>query len=259
MTKMLHLLAASLLAATAASAADDFSTTDTRCYEMRVYYANPGKLNDLLARFRDHTLKLFEKHGIQNIGYWIPVDNKDNKLVYLLAYPSREERETRWKAFTTDPDWKAAAKASEVNGKLVARVESTFLRATDYSPAIQPEQQSPERVFELRIYKCTPNHLPNLNARFRDHTVALFKKHGMTQIGYWLPTDPKQGAGEKLVYLLAHKSQEAAAENFKNFRADPVWIAAKDASEKAAGGSLTQLPDGVTSEFLKPTDFSPMK
>lgn len=249
----------STLLAAGLAQAGDLSTTETRCFEMRTYYANPGKLDDLLARFRNHTVKLFEKHGMQNIGYWVPVDNQENKLVYMLAYPSRAERDARWKAFSEDPDWKAARTASEANGKLVAKAESVFLGATDYSPAIKTEQQSPERVFELRTYKCTPNHLPNLNARFRDHTVGLFKKHGMMQVGYWLPLDKEKGAEDTLVYLLAHPSQDAAAEHFKNFRADPVWVAAKEASEKAAGGSLTQQPDGVKSEFMKPTDFSPLK
>ncbi len=107
---------------------------DTRCFEMRTYYAAPGKLDALHARFRDHTCKLFEKHGMQNIGYWVPVDNPDNKLIYILAYPSREAREKSWKAFMADPDWQKAYKASEVNGRLVAKAESLFLSATDYSP-----------------------------------------------------------------------------------------------------------------------------
>src|SRR5947199_8746890 len=79
---------------------------ETRFFEMRTYYAAPGKLDDLLARFRDHTMALFEKHGMANIGYWLPLTNTDNKLVYILAYPSREARETSWKAFSSDPEWK---------------------------------------------------------------------------------------------------------------------------------------------------------
>ena len=78
---------------------------DSRVYEMRTYFSPPGKLEDLNARFRNHTVKLFEKHGIQNIGYFVPVDNKDNKLVYFLAYPSREAAAKSWKEFAADPDW----------------------------------------------------------------------------------------------------------------------------------------------------------
>ena len=109
---------------------------ETRCFEMRTYTAAPGKLKELHDRFRNHTNALFTKHGMTMIGYWTPAEGekKDNTLVYILAYPSREARETAWKAFQDDPDWKAAKAASEVNGKLVDKVESVFLNPTDYSP-----------------------------------------------------------------------------------------------------------------------------
>jgi hypothetical protein len=231
---------------------------DTRCYEMRIYYASPGKLDALNTRFREHTCKLFEKHGMVNIGYWAPMTNTENRLVYLLAYPNREAREKSWKEFMADPDWQAAAKASEKDGRLVTKVESIFLAATEFSPAIKPSAATEPRVFELRTYTASPGNLESLLARFRDHTLKLFEKHGMTSFGYWTPTDPKNGAGEKLIYLLVHKSPEAAAADFKAFRADPDWIAAKSASEQKAGGSLT-VQDGVKSEFLAPTDYSPSK
>lgn len=231
---------------------------DTRCYEMRIYYATPGKLDALNTRFREHTCKLFEKHGMVNIGYWLPMTNTENKLVYLLAYPSREAREKSWKAFSADPDWRTAAKESEKDGKLVTKADSIFLAATDFSPAISPSAATEARVFELRTYTASPGNLDNLLARFRDHTLTLFKKHGMTGFGYWTPTEKKNAAGEKLIYMLAHKSSEGAAAAFKAFRADPDWIAAKKASEEKAGGSLT-VQDGVKSEFLVPTDYSPSK
>lgn len=110
---------------------------DSRCFELRTYHAYPGKLEELHARFRNHTLKLFEKHGMTNIGYWAPTEINQgaaNTLVYLLAYPSRDARETSWKAFRDDPEWKSVSKASEANGKLVEKVDSVFLAATDYSP-----------------------------------------------------------------------------------------------------------------------------
>jgi hypothetical protein len=228
---------------------------DTRCFEMRTYYAAPGKLDDLLARFRDHTVKLFEKHGMTNIGYWVPIDNKDNKLVYVLAFPSREARNKSFKEFGADPDWKTAAKASEEKGKLVTKVESVFLSATAFSPEIRPSV-APPRVFELRIYTTTPGNLGRLLSRFRDHTLTLFAKHGMTNLFYWTPMADQKNAESTLVYMLAHKDAEAAKASFAAFRADPDWIAAKEASEKEGGGSLT-VPDGVKSEFLKAADFSP--
>jgi hypothetical protein len=231
---------------------------DSRCYEMRVYYAAPGKLDALNARFRDHTCKLFEKHGMVNIGYWVPMENPENKLVYVLAYPSREAREKSWKAFMADAEWQAVVKASEADGRLVAKVDSIFLAATDFSPRIKPSAKTPARVFELRTYTASAGNLQNLLARFRDHTLKLFAKHGLTSFGYWVPTEAKDGAGDKLIYILAHKSREAADASFKSFRADPKWVAAKKASEDKAGGSLT-VPDGVKSEFMNPTDYSPTR
>jgi uncharacterized protein YbaA (DUF1428 family) len=229
---------------------------DARCFEMRTYYAAPGKLDALHARFRDHTCKLFEKHGMQNLGYWVPMDNPDAKLIYILAYPSREAREKSWKAFMADPDWQKAYKASEVNGRLVAKAESVFLSATDYSPTIKPSVAGESRVFELRTYTASPGKLGALNARFRDHTVGLFRKHGMTQVGYWTPVKGQKGADNTLIYILAHPSKDAADASFKAFRADPEWVAAKAASEK--DGALT-APNGVKSVFMTATDYSPTK
>jgi hypothetical protein len=109
---------------------------DNRVFEMRTYYAAPGKMEALHARFRDHTCKLFQKHGMTLIGFWSPIDPKEaqNKMVYILAFPSKEAAEKSWKAFQDDPDWKAAKAASEKDGKLVDKVESVFLNPTDYSP-----------------------------------------------------------------------------------------------------------------------------
>jgi hypothetical protein len=230
--------------------------TDSRCYEMRTYYAEPGKLDELHARFRNHTCKLFEKHGMVNIGYWVPVQNPENKLIYVLSYPSKEAAVRSWKAFRDDPDWQAAHKASEVNGKLVAKADSLFLNATDYSPAIKPSQAGEPRAFELRTYTAAPGKLDNLNKRFRDHTVALFKKHGMTNFGYWTPMKDQKGADDTLIYILAHKSKDAAAASFRAFGSDPDWVKARDASQK--DGSLT-APGGVKSVFMTPTDYSPAK
>lgn len=242
---------------------------DKRCFEMRVYTANPGKLEDLHARFRDHTLKMFAKHGIESIGYWVPVNNTENKLYFVIAFPSREQRDPLWQKFQDDPAWKQAKADSEKNGALVAKAESTFLQATDYSPLIKAPKvgggkeskitgQVPDRVFELRTYTASPNNLANLNARFRDHTVKLFAKHGMTNIGYWTPMADQPGAQDTLIYFLAHKSQDAAKESFMAFGKDPEWTVARKASEEKGGGPLT-VKGGVKSLFMAPTDYSPMR
>ena len=109
---------------------------EARFFEMRTYTANPGKLDALLARFRNHTNALFEKHGITMIGYWVPTDEKlsQNTLIYILAYPNKEAREKAWKDFVDDADWKAAKAESEKDGSLVAKVDSKFMTPTDFSP-----------------------------------------------------------------------------------------------------------------------------
>lgn len=231
---------------------------DTRLFEMRVYYAPEGKLDALQSRFRDHTVKLFEKHGITNIGYWTPVDNTDNELIYFLAYPSEAARAESWKNFMADPDWQKAWRASEVDGKLVSKVVSKFFHATDYSPAIVPSAEG-NRVFELRTYTTTPGNLDGLNSRFRDHTVKLFEKHGMTNVAYWTLADGQPDAERTMVYILAHDSQDAAKASFGKFREDADWIAARNQSEKKAGGSLTEAGGGVLSRFMEATDYSPIR
>ncbi|MBX9627867.1 MAG: NIPSNAP family protein [Gemmataceae bacterium] len=227
---------------------------------MRVYYAAPGKLDALHARFRDHTTKLFEKHGLKNVGYFVPAgENPERKLVYFISAPSRKARDESFKNFIADPAWKTAAAESEKNGRLVDKIESHFLTATDYSPALKVGDSKSGRVFELRAYTTTKGNLPALDARFRDHTVKLFEKHGMTNVVYWHLVPGQKGAEDKLVYLLAHKSQDAAKASFDAFRKDPDWVKARAASEEKAGGSLTEPKGGVLSEFLVPTDYSPLK
>jgi hypothetical protein len=228
--------------------------------ELRIYTATPGNNDKVLARFRDHTMKLFEKHGMRNLGYAVPMDAKDGageKLIYVLAHKSREAAKESWKNFGADPEWKAVVAKSQVNGKIVAKAESVFLKTTDFSPEVA-DYNGPPRVFEMRSYTTPEGKIAALDARFRDHTCALFVKHGMTNLGYYHPTDVEKGAGKTLIYFLAHASREAATKSWASFRADPVWIAARAASEKAAGGSLT-APDGVKAVFMTPTDFSPVK
>jgi hypothetical protein len=110
--------------------------SDKRVFEIRTYTAAEGKLDALNARFRNHTTKLFQKNGITNIGYWTPQDAplSQNTLIYILAHPSREAAKENWAKFQKDPDWQKARAESEVQGRIVAKVESVFVNPTDYSP-----------------------------------------------------------------------------------------------------------------------------
>lgn len=130
-------LTAGLLAAFGAGwwsgAANAQQAQSTMVYELRTYTTLEGRLPALNARFRDHTMKLFEKHGMKNVVYLTPLD-EDNKLLYLLAHQSRDAAKKSFADFGADPDWKAVREASEKDGKIVAKVESVFFKPTDYSP-----------------------------------------------------------------------------------------------------------------------------
>jgi NIPSNAP protein len=112
-------------------------TKDSRCFEIRTYHAAPGKLEELHARFRNHTMKIFKNHGMDVVGFWGPTDKEkgsENTLVYVMAFASREARDKAWKEFGADPEWQKAKEESEKNGRLTEKVESVILNATDYSP-----------------------------------------------------------------------------------------------------------------------------
>ncbi len=120
----------------AAVQGEDEKAAANRVFEMRTYIAPPGKLKDLNARFRDHTLRMFEKHGMKNVIYLTPTDPKqaENTLTYLISHASKEAADKNWAGFKADPEWLAAAKKSEENGKLVQSVKAEFFVPTDYSP-----------------------------------------------------------------------------------------------------------------------------
>lgn len=256
-TPLLFVFFLSCFGAFAAPAAAPAGAAD-RVYELRTYTATPNNEAAVLARFREHTLKLFARHGMVNVGYWVPADAKDgsaDKLVYLLEHKNRDAAKASWKAFSADPEWQQVKKKTEANGRIVGKAESIFLTATDFSKAMGGARQAgAARIFELRTYTAAEGKLSNLDARFRDHTVALFAKHGMTNLSYFHPVDADKGAGSTLIYFLAHQSREAAAASWKGFREDADWVKARTASEK--DGKITAKVESV---FLIPTDFSPLK
>lgn len=137
MTTKALLLACTALAAFAGWTARGVTAhaSSTRVYELRTYTTHEGKLPALLARFRDHTTKLFEKHGMKNVGYWIPQDEplKSNTLIYLVSHESKEQALKNWDAFRADPEWVKARSESEAAGKIVAKAESVYLDPADFS------------------------------------------------------------------------------------------------------------------------------
>jgi hypothetical protein len=114
------------------------ASNDATVYELRIYHVMPGKLDELAARFRDHTDQLFAKHGMKSVAYWTALDEpaKSSQFIYILRHPSREAATANWKAFQADPDWISVKTKSEANGKLVEQIDSTFLTLTDFSPRL---------------------------------------------------------------------------------------------------------------------------
>lgn len=110
------------------------AANDSTVFELRVYTAPPGKMPDLLKRFENHTTRIFERHGMVNIGYWLPIEQKDgDKIYYILKHKSRAAAAASWKAFGADPEWIKVSAESEANGPIVSEVESTFLTSTEFS------------------------------------------------------------------------------------------------------------------------------
>lgn len=224
-------------------------------YELRTYTTNEGKLDNLNARFRDHTVKLFEKHGMKSIGYWVPTDGKQakNTLIYVISHKSREAATASWKAFLSDPAWKKVAAESQKDGRILAkRPDSVFMTATDYSPTWKNGDTDADDVFELRIYKAAEGKLGKLDARFRDHTMKLFEKHGIKNVAYWHPTDEPDSA-DTLIYIIKHASRDAAKKSWTAFIVDPAW---KKAARESGVGRLVKPPAAT---YMQATDYSAIK
>jgi len=244
----LALLAGGLLIPAAASA---------DVYELRIYTTHEGKLDDLNARFRDHTVRLFRKHGMDSVGYWVPTDDPKsaNTLIYVLKHASRDAAKASWQAFLADPEWKRVAEESQKDGRILARKpESIFLEATDYSPELSRGDKSDGAVFELRVYRTNEGKLENLDARFRDHTIRIFNRIGMRSVAYWHPID-EPDAKDTLIYILRHETAAAARASWQGFLADSEWKEVARQSQKD-GKFLRERPE---STYMKATDYSPIQ
>ncbi len=256
--------AATLLAACTTTGASDRTppSPSIGLYELRIYTAAPGKMDELDARFRDHTIGLFRRHGMFPVGFFhaavAPGQPADNRLVYIMGYKDRAARDNAWTAFAADPEWQKAYKDSEADGPLLTKApENTFLTATDYSPKLNTTPAAAPRHFELRTYTVMPGRLEDLHARFRNHTLGIFAKHGMTSMLYWRPVADQPKMTDKMVYLLAFPNQEARNAAWSAFGADPEWKKVSDDSQKS--GPMLISPGGVVSVQLTPTDYSPLR
>lgn len=235
---------------------------DGPVYELRIYKANEHRFEDLINRFREHTDRLFRKHGMEPVGYWIPTDGtakQKRTLVYVLKHPSRYDAYVNWGKFTRDREWERVLDQPIYKGLLSEEPTHVFMTETDYSAsefkaASNNIDDNAEGVYELRTYTTNPGKLPNLNTRFRDHTTRLFNKHGMKNIAYWTAFD-KPEIDNTLIYLVRHANREQADANWKAFASDPEWK--KVAQESQVDGKfLANPPDRL---YLKPLPFSELR
>jgi hypothetical protein len=259
-----------------------FAMAESPVYELRVYQPKSGMKNDLLSFMEKNVLTLAKENGLEIVAGFVPLDETDDRIVTLVRHKDRESSDAAYEKMQSNPQVQAVFQEAFPSGSPVESLTRVFLTQTDYSPEIAIEEKG-NRVFELRTYIASPNNLDALNARFRNHTMKLFARHGMTNVIYWniakgeaMPakdllmalspksqgkadiTDPLPASGNTLVYFLTHESQDAAKGSFDAFRQDPEWNTVRTESEKKAGGSLT-AGNGVKSWFLKPTKFSPVK
>jgi hypothetical protein len=114
------------------------ASDDGVVYELRTYHAYPEKFDELLARFRDHTMRIFEKHGIKSIAYWTATDEplEGKTLIYILEHRSRDAAKRSWENMGADPEWQAVKAETEANGKLFEKIDSTYMKKTDFSPTL---------------------------------------------------------------------------------------------------------------------------
>lgn len=257
--KYLSTLLLALLCACGTTKTKEESTTNDvveeapAFFELRTYTAAPGKLDELLARFRDHTLDFFEQYEMKSMGYWTPIENGENQLVYLLGFKDKAQRDASWKAFIADEDWAKVYADSRANGPLVSSIENVFLSYTDYSPQLEKGDKGP-RVFSMRTYYTNEGKLENLHTRFRDHTLEIFKNNGMQNVAYFSLAEGQEGADNTLVYFITFPDTTARRQMWSSFSQDENWKEVYANSIKDG-----RLVDSLTYALLEPVDFSPIK
>ena len=222
---------------------------DGPVYELRIYAAAEDRLGHLIKRFREHTDRLFRKHKMEPVAYWLPTDGtakEKRRFVYILKHSSRYAAYRNWNAFTHDPEWKRGVlEKPEFQRLLNERPESMFLTPQEI-PGTFPHSTNPS-IFELRTTTVANGKLPDLQARHRQHTSRLQLKHGMRPRGNWFAYD-KPESENTMVTLLRHTNRTQADLNWKAIEADPEW--------KKSRGNLNTKTDRL---YLKPMDFSPMR
>lgn len=252
MNRPLHLLLL-LVIAVAASGANP--PRSDGYFELRVYTVTSNKTDGVLERFRDTVEPVRRKHGIKTVGYWVaPGTTNGGTFAYLMAAENKDELQRQEKAFGADTQFKEGYAASNrKHGKTVDRIVSLPLAVDetakfDFAPGAKP------RAFDLRIYSVLPGKLEAFRARWRDHAVPIYERHGLHSVGWWV-AEKKDAAGhEQFVVLLAGESLDAIQKSITAFHADPEWQRVEKETEKDG-----RLRGGVEAFKMTPADFSSLK
>ena len=220
-------------------------------FELRIYAAAEDRLGHLIKRFREHTDRLFRKHKMEPIAYWLPTDGtakEKRRFVYILKHPSRYAAYKNWNGFTHDPEWKRGVlEQPEFQRLLSKRPESIFLTPKQFRNASTPSTKP--GIYELRIHTAAKGQLVTLQKSHRQQVVGLHLKYGIRDIGSWFAYDRPES--ENTLYtLLRHTARKQADLNWKALESDPMW------KKVGANGKLIQKTERL---YLKPLEFSPLK
>ena len=222
---------------------------DGPVYELRIYAAAEDRLGHLIKRFREHTDRLFRKHKMEPVAYWLPTDGtakEKRRFVYILKHPSRYAAYRNWNAFTHDPEWKRGVlEQPEFQRLLSDRPESVFLTPNKFLN--ESTRSNNPNIYELRIHTAAQGKLTALHQHHRDTGVNLHLKHGIRTLGSWFAFDRPES--ENTMYTLhRHTNRTQADLNWKAIEADPEW--------RKSRGNLNTKTERL---YLKPMDFSPMR
>lgn len=209
-------------------------------FEFRSYYAAPGKLA-ALDKHLEVACRLFPKHGLSVLGAWADEVGRGGRISYMWSCADEAARNAALLSFRGDAEWKAHMQEEmRVHGDVVARVENQLLATTAYSPA--PKHSG--RIQELRVYHAMPGRLPEVNARFANHTLGFFEKHGIGVVGFWTEV---YGVSNRLVYLTSFDSLAEREKRWGSFVTDPAWAKVRAETEK--NGPIVEY---IENRLLKP-------
>ncbi len=177
--------------ATMTSLTNQSARGDERLFELRVYKAEPGRQSDLLKVIESTSLSYMAKHKIALEAAWVPVDSKDERVFTLVSHQDQKSAAASWEAFQADPDWKRDIEKAYGGSKPVKGLERVYLTVNDYSPnGVSPSRRPLVMLLSFELTLQRKNNLKALNNRFRNHTIKLFSKHGMSNLIYWsVPTE----------------------------------------------------------------------